>query len=334
MKRNSLLAALITLLLLTGILAACGKAPDPKAVQKPQAVQEKREVRIGYQTDSTVIKLAKAKGWYEEEFGKDGTEVKYAPFLAGPPIIEGLAGNRLDIGIVGDMPPVSARAAGVDLKVISRSGVIPFNNAIVVPSDSTITSVADLRGKKVAVPVGSSAHHFLILLLQKQGLKPSDVSIVNSPTNDHQAALESHNVDAVATWEPWVATYENAKIGKVLVDQQGIKRHISVYIIRNEFGTKNSDLVERFLKVNQRAVEYIKQNPDEVLEVLSQETKLPAAVLAKSLKATDWDPRILDEDIEGFQKVKEFLKDQNVIKKDFDIHELIDRSYLKKTGIE
>ncbi|HWR30442.1 MAG TPA: aliphatic sulfonate ABC transporter substrate-binding protein [Negativicutes bacterium] len=330
-KRQWLWVAI--LLVVVGVVTACGKAPEPKAEPKAQAAKASREIRIAYQTDSTVIKLAKAKGWYDEEFAKDGTTVKYASFLSGPPIIEGLSGDKQDIGIVGDMPPVTAKAAGVDLKVIARSGVVPFTNAVVIPPDSPIKSVADLKGKKVGLQLGSASHHLLVLLLQKEGIKVSDVNVVNLATSDQQAALESRNIDAVVTWEPWVAILENAKAGKVLVDQRDIKRHISVYILRNEFGVKNPDLVERFLRVNQKAIEYIKQHPDEVLEILSKESKLSVPILAKAFKATDWDQRILDADIEGFQKVKEFLQAQKVLKKDFDVKDLIDRSYLQKAGI-
>src|SRR3546814_8135927 len=77
----------------------------------------------------------------------------------------------------------------------------------------------------IAVPIGSSAHHYLILLLKQSGLSASDVSIVNLPATDHQAALETNNVAAVATWEPWASVLENAKSGKILADSSsGVKR--------------------------------------------------------------------------------------------------------------
>lgn len=332
MRQKSFLIVLI-LMILTGMFAGCGKTVETKSEQK-QEPQAKREIHIAYQTASVLIQLAKVKGWFEEEFGKDGTTVKYDFFLSGPPMIEAMSAERVDIGIVGDMPPVSARAAGVDLKFIARSGEVPFSNALLVRPDSSYTSVQQLKGKKIAVQVGSSAHHYLILLLQKNGLKPSDVNLVNLAASDHQKALESGNVDAVSTWEPWTAILEKAQAGKVLVDSVGIKRHISGYILRNEFGVQNPDLVERFLKVNQKAIEYIKQHPDEVLDLVAKDAKIPADVLGKSFRATNWDMRVTDEDVEGFQKVKDFLKETGTIKKDFDVRDLVDRKYLKNIGVE
>ncbi|HWR29412.1 MAG TPA: aliphatic sulfonate ABC transporter substrate-binding protein [Negativicutes bacterium] len=327
-------ALLMAVVMMMGLLAGCGKTETPKSEQKPQAIKEKQEVHIGYQTASAIIMLAKLKGWYDEEFAKVGVTVKYDFFLSGPPLIEAMSSQRVDFGTVGDMPPVSARAAGIDLKVISRSGVVPAANALLVRPDAGFSSVQELKGKKIAVQIGSSAHHFLVLLLQKNGLKTTDVNVVNLPVSDHQKALESKNIDAVSSWEPWVALLEKSKAGKVLVDSIGIKRSLSVYIVNNEFAIKNPDLVERFLKVNQRATEYIKQHPDEVLELVAKDAKIPKDVLAKSFLATDWDPRISNEDVDGFRAVKDFLKETNVIKKDFDVNELIDRRYLKNIGIQ
>jgi sulfonate transport system substrate-binding protein len=336
MVKRKLILMVITALL-AALLSGCGgQGRTAGTGQDQQAKQSdnKREIRIAYQTASTVVLIGKAKGWYEEEFGKDGTAVKYDLFLSGPPMIEAFAGDRGDIGNVGDMPPVSAKSNGVDLKIVSRAGVSSISNQLLVRPDGSIKTVQDLKGKKVAVQIGSSAHHFLILLLNQNGLKTGDVNIVNLPATDQQAALESGNVDAAATWEPWGTSLEYAKAAKVLGDHSKIKVNTSVFIARNEFGRSNPDLVERFLRVNQRIIEYIKNNPEEALEIVSKESKLPVPVLRKSFLATDWEARVGDKDIQEFNKVKSFLKDTNVLKKDFDINELFDLHYLKNIGIQ
>lgn len=332
MKRK-VTAFVLLLVLLTSLLTGCGKGKEATAGNTGEQ-KGKREIRIGYQIANTAILLAKAKGWYEEEFGKDGTEVKYQLFLSGPPLIEAFAGDRIDIGSTGDMPPVSARASGIDIKVIARAGGARAGSALLVRPDSPIRSVADLKGKKVAVQVGSAAHQFLALLLQQNGLKLNDINLVNLPAPDQQNALGTKNVDAISTWEPWVASVEYAKVGKVLIDSRNVKRSLAVFLARNEFATQNPDLVERFLKVYLKAVDYIKKNPDEVLQLVSKESKLPVPVLEKSFKDTDWDPNIYGEDVKALEQVKDFLKETNVIKKDFNINDLIDRTYLKKVGVQ
>lgn len=325
---------LIGVFLMALLLSGCGGNPDGAKQQQAHSPQNaKREIRIGYQTAGSVIIIAKAKGWYEEEFAKDGTAVKYAFFPAGPQSIEAFAGGQQDVGTTGDMPPISGKAAGVDIKIIGRSYFIPFSNGLLVRPDSTIANVKELKGKKVAVQVGSTAHHFLILLLQKNGLNPGEVNIVNLTAADQQVALESGNVDAVSTWEPWVSSLEGAKAGKIIADSTGVKRTIGLYLARNDFAVENPDLVERFLKVNKRTVDYIKANPDEALALLSRETKIPAESLRKSFLATDWDMAITDQDAAALAQVKDFLKETKVIKNDFVINDLIELKYLKGAGL-
>jgi sulfonate transport system substrate-binding protein len=329
MKYKHWIAALLALLIAGLLVAGCGGKET--AGNAPQSAQKPKEIHIAYQNSSTIILLAKAKGMYDEEFAKDGIAVKYDLYLAGPPMIEAFSGKRADFANTGDMPPVSAKSAGVDIKIISRAGYTPAGNALLVRPDSPYQSVQDLKGKKVAVQVGSSAHHYLILLLKKNGLNVNDVNVVNLPATDHQAALETGNVDAVSTWEPWSSVLVNAKSGKILEDSSsGVKRYVGVFLARNDFAQQYPDITERFLKVNEKATAFMREHPDEALELISKESKLPVPALTKIVKETDWDDSIIPEDIAAFQSVKDFLKETNVLKKDFDIKDLFDDRYLKK----
>ena len=298
------------------------------------AAEPVKEVRIGYQAASTMVLLAKAKGYYDEEFAKDGVKVKYSLFLAGPPMIEALAGGRLDLVHTGDMPPISGRAAGIDLKVVANAGLDPAHNAVLVAPDSAIKTPKDLKGKKIALPVGSSAHHFLYLLLAKNGLKPGDVHLVNLPGPDLVNALENKNVDAVAVWEPFTANIEFSGKGKVLADSTNVKRAVNVYLARNEFGKENPQLVERFLKATKRAIDFIKKNPKEAQQAIAAENKFPLPVVAKITKRYNWSLAITDKDVKALEQVKDFLRESKVLKKEFEITELFDASYLKRSGLK
>ncbi|HWR07548.1 aliphatic sulfonate ABC transporter substrate-binding protein [Sporomusa sp.] len=328
-KKNLIVAVLM--LFVIGIFAAGCAGKDTKTAEVAKKTEKPKEIHVAYQNSSIIILLAKAKGLYEEEFAKDGVDIKYDLYLSGPPMIEAFAGGRADFAHTGDMPPVSARAAGVDIKVISRAGYTPAGNALLIRPDSPVKSVTDLKGKKIAVQVGSSAHHFLILLLQKNGLSANDVNIVNLPASDHQAALETKNVDAIATWEPWSSVLENAKAGKILEDSSsGVKRYIGVFLARNDFAKQYPDYTERILKANEKAAAFMKTNPDEALELIAKESKLPVSAIARIVKTSDWDSKIIPEDIAALQQVKDFLKETKVLKKDFDINELFDDRYYKK----
>jgi sulfonate transport system substrate-binding protein len=161
MKNKKVAALLISLLTLVFLLGGCGSKSAPN--EATNKAEKPKEIHIAYQNSSIGILLAKGKGLYEEEFAKDGIEVKYDMYLSGPPMIEAFAGNRADFAHTGDMPPVAASSSGVDIKVIGRAGYTPGGNALLVRADSAYGAVSELKGKKIAVQVGSSAHHFLIL---------------------------------------------------------------------------------------------------------------------------------------------------------------------------
>jgi len=291
-----------------------------------------KEVRIGYQAASTFILLGKAKNFYDEEFAKAGYKVSYKLFLSGPPMIEAFAGDRLDFIHTGDMPPVNGRAGGIDLKVIANAGFDPAHNAVLVAPDSPIKNPADLKGRKVAVPVGSSAHHFLYLLLAKNGLKVSDITLVSLPAPDLATALGNKEVDAISVWEPFTAKLEFEGKAKVLVDSKGVKRAVNVYLTRNSFGKENQELVGIFLKATNRANEYLKKDPQGAVAAIAGESKFPEPVIAKIISRYDTDLSIKPDDIAALGEVKSFLQETKTLRKGFVLDELFDLSYLKKAG--
>lgn len=297
------------------------------------AAEPAKEVRVGYQAASTIILLGKSKGFFDEEFAKEGAKVTYNLFLAGPPMIEALSGGRLDLTHTGDMPPVAGRAAGIDLKVIANAGMDPAHNAVLVGAHSSIGSAKDLKGKKVGVPIGSSGHHFLFLFLAKNGLKPSDVHVVNLPATELAKALETKNIDAAAVWEPITSNIELSGVGRVLADSTHVKRSVNVYLARNEFAKENPKLVQAFLRGVKRATDFYRKNPKAAQQAIAAESKYPLPVIAKVTRRYDWSLAITDKDVAALNQVKEFLRETKVLRKEFDINDLFDLSYLKSAGL-
>ena len=238
----------------------------------------------------------------------DGSEVR----------VEVLQSNALRIDLVGE----------------ANAGLDPAHNAVSVAPDSAIKSPGDLKGKKVGVPVGSSAHHFLFLLLAKNGLKTSDVQVVNLPATELANALETKNVDAVAVWEPITSNIELLSKGKVLADSTKIKRAVNVYLTRNEFGKENPKLVESFIRATKRATDFYRKNPKAAQKAISDESKFPLPVIARITKRYNFGLSISDKDIAALEQVKDFLRETKVLKKEFEINELFDLSYLKRTGLK
>jgi sulfonate transport system substrate-binding protein len=167
------------------------------------------KLRIGGQTDG-LRSLLVASGVLT---GK-AYSISWSTFTSGPPLLEALQAGKIDLGGVGNTPPLFAAAAKPNFRIVAG---IPQRNrngdSLLVPKSSSVSSVADLKGKKIAYTRGSSGHGFLVQALKKAGLKPSDVQLKDLTPGDSLAAFSSGAVDAWATWEPFVTiAAANAKV--------------------------------------------------------------------------------------------------------------------------
>jgi sulfonate transport system substrate-binding protein len=173
------------------------------------------KLRIGGQTDG-LRSLLVASGVLT---GK-AYSISWSTFTSGPPLLEALQAGKIDLGGVGNTPPLFAAATKANFRIVAG---IPQRNrngdSLIVPKSSGAKSIADLKGKKIAYTRGSSGHGFLIQALKKAGLKPSDVELKDLTPGDSLAAFSSGAVDAWATWEPFV-TIASAN-AKVLVNGKG-----------------------------------------------------------------------------------------------------------------
>ena len=137
-----------------------------------------KELRIGYQKSASLFVLQKAQGTLEKRLAPQGVAVKWVEFPAGPQLLEGLNVGAIDVGFVGEAPPIFAQAAGARFVYVGNDPASPTTEAIVVPKDSPLKTVADLKGKRIALNKGSNVHYLLVKLLEKNGLKYADVTPV------------------------------------------------------------------------------------------------------------------------------------------------------------
>lgn len=134
------------------------------------ASAEDKVIRIGYQKYGNVI-LLKAKGTLEPKLEAIGYKVTWAEFPFGPPLLEAINAGAIDFGHTGEAPPVFAQAAGSAIVYVAHEPPAPGGEAILVPKDSPIKSVAELKGKKVAYAKGSNENYFAVKALEKAGVK-------------------------------------------------------------------------------------------------------------------------------------------------------------------
>ncbi|RZU00947.1 sulfonate ABC transporter substrate-binding protein [Rivibacter subsaxonicus] len=207
------------------------------------AQQAPAQLRIGYQKAASVFVLQKAQGTLEKRLAPQGVEVRWVEFPAGPQLLEGLNVGSIDVGYVGEAPPIFAQAAGAKFVYVGNDPAAPEAEALVVPKDSAIKSVADLKGKKIALNKGSNVHYLLVKLLEKNGLKYSDVQPVFLPPADARAAFERGSVDAWAIWDPFLSAAEKQIGARVLANGKGLVNNHLFYLADRGYAEKHPQVI-------------------------------------------------------------------------------------------
>jgi len=201
------------------VLAGCGSAAASSGTAPAQDKVDLSTVtlRVGDQKGTGAQALLTAAGLLS------GTpyRITWSSFTSGPPMLQAIGGGSVDIGGVGNAPPVFAAAAGSKIVAVGALRANPHASAILVPASSTLTSPDQLRGKRIAVAQGSSAHYHLLTLLQKAGLTIADVKVVNLQPADALSAFTSGHVDAWDVWSPYIEQATAQAHARVLVDGTG-----------------------------------------------------------------------------------------------------------------
>jgi len=258
-RKNKLAAALLA-------LATAWLAPAARAEDKPSVI------RIGFPgvgvgnrpvSSGSALASAQLRGLFEDEFKKDGIEIKWS-FLrgAGPAVNELYANGLLDFSTLGDLPSVIGRSSGLSYRLLAAASV-RGNIYVNVPADSSVQSVKELKGKRIAVAKGTATHLAGIKILEKFGLGEKDVKLINMDTNAAQLALTTRDIDA---------TFAGAD--SLRIRDQGVSRVIfttrgqdpsttsnSSFLGADAFIKKYPELTKRVLKVYVQSSKWLAESP-------------------------------------------------------------------------
>ena len=207
-----------------------------------------KEIRIGTQKGG-FFPAVKARHTVEDAFEPLGVEIKWIDFQFGPPLLEAINAGSVDFGYVGDSPPIFAQAAGARIRYVAAVRQEGNTQAIIVPHDSPIKTLADLKGKRVAFGKGSSAHNLLVAALEKAGLTWSDITPAPLAPADATAAFIKGSVDAWSIWDPYLALAELKENARVIVFDKDVHKPNSFYIAGSDFVEKNPALVAQLNRV-------------------------------------------------------------------------------------
>ena len=237
-------------------------------------------VRIVRSKQLTALAVLEKQGKLEKRLADLGYKLEWPEFAAGPQQLEALNANGLDIASTAESPPVFAQAAGTPLVYLAANSSDGRATSLLVPNNSTVKSVKDLKGKKVAFQKASIGHYLLVRALEKEGLKLSDVQSVFLPPPDANAAFSQGKVDAWFIWEPFATRNVQNKIGRVLIDGgNGLRDTNNFYSTNRKFYQENPEAIKVFLDELQKAQIWSKQHPKEIAELLAPVTQLDVPTL-------------------------------------------------------
>jgi sulfonate transport system substrate-binding protein len=210
----------------------------------------------------------------EDHFHPQGIAVKWVEFSSGPPLMEAMNVGSVDYGAVGDSPPIFAQAAGAAI-VYAASQPITNGQGLLVPKESTIRSIADLKGKRIGFTKGSSAHNIVIQTLEKAGLTYADIAPVYLTPPDAGPAFANGTIDAWAIWDPYLAIGETKQNGRILVNAREITKSNSFYIANRDFARNHGAVLQQIVDVTGSTAKWAEQHRDEVAKSLSAVTGIP-----------------------------------------------------------
>ncbi len=266
----------------------------------PAAAQEK-VVRIGYQKYGTLI-LLKNKGSLEEKLKGLGYTVRWAEFPAGPQLLEALNAGAIDFGNTGEAPPIFAQAAGAPLLYVGYEPAAPTGEAILVPKDSPLKSVADLTGKTIALNKGSNVHYLLVKALEKAGVPYAEVKTAFLTPADARAAFERGSVDAWAIWDPFQAAAEKALDARTLTNGTGIVSNYQFYFTTQAFAEKAPQVVDAVLAGVREVGAWVKANPQAAATEFAPLTGIPVPILEVALARQQYDVQPITPEVAAQQQ--------------------------------
>lgn len=308
-----------TITLRRSLVALFAAAISFGAITQAQA----ETLRIGYQKYGTLV-LLKAKGSLEKRLAEQGIEVQWTEFPGGPQLLEGLNVGSIDFGTTGEAPPIFAQAAGADLLYVAHEPPAPTSEAILVPKDSALKSVSELKGKKIALNKGSNVHYLLVRALEDAGLKYSDIQPVYLPPADARAAFERGSVDAWVIWDPFQAAAEHQLQARTLRNGEGLVANHQFYLAARPYAEKHPDVVSVLVEEIRGIGEWTRANSAEATQQVAPLLGLSPEITRTAVERQAYGAQLITPDVvEAQQQIADTFSDLKLIPKRLSIKDVI-----------
>jgi len=261
------------------------------------------------------------------------TQIKWVFSQGSNRSLEYLNSGSVDFASTAGLAAALSRANGSPIKTVYIQSQ-PEWTALVVPADSKIKSLADLKGKKIAATKGTDPYLFTLQALDTVGLGKNDVQLVHLQHPDGKTALERKQVDAWAGLDPLMASAQLQSGAKLLYRNVGFNSY-SVLSVKDQFAQQSPEAIEAVIHAYEQARKWAKANPDKMAELLAREAKLPNNVAKLQLSRTNFDQNIpTAKHVAALQKAGKILTEEDLVRKGTNtnqvISQLFDAKYAQK----
>ena len=279
-----------------GVIKSRRKAESILLSASSPAARE-RELRIGYQRFGN-LGVLKARQTLEREFAGRGVNVLWSEFPAGPQMLQALSNNDIDFGTTGEAPPVFAQSRENALLYVAWEPPAPRSVAMVVPNDSDIQHIRQLRGKRIALNKGSNVHWLLVQILEEAGLRLEDVKVVYAPPKYPLTPSDYLAADAWMMWDPVLSDAEKSGQLRIVATGEGRVNNHQFYIARRQYAQHNDDIIAHVVDALGRTGKFIDRQRHDAAQLLSSElgldiTSLECALARRSHQTREMDLKVI-----------------------------------------
>ncbi|WP_127532854.1 ABC transporter substrate-binding protein [Paenibacillus kobensis] len=305
---------------------------------------KKATVTVGYQSPTAqtwgalIIKNKKLFEKHLKELApNDDVKVEWFDAPAGSVLNNNMLGGKIQLSFLGDMPSMLNGVLGITqpnydsvFLAFDGKGATGRNQAILVPSDSKITKIEDLKGATVSTPIGSSSHRMLLETLRQHGMV-DDVKIVDQSVTVGMQSIEQSKIVAHSTWEPYPSLIESKGFGKVLSPGEATKIDYLAGVVANlDWAKENRAYAIAFLRALDEAHDFARTHPEETATIFAEESKFPLEVCRKMVENIRFDAAIYDKDLDTLDGSILFLTSIGKLKEKLDLGQFVDDSYLRE----
>jgi aliphatic sulfonates family ABC transporter substrate-binding protein len=292
-------------LLQYGLLPSGPPASEAPTTAVARSLRRRRgarpRARIGTQSFG-VLSLLKATRALEEALDAHGFDVEWADCATGMHVIDALAASVLDLGVVGEAPPVFGQASRAPVVYLASEPPAPEGEAIVVLEGSRVVTLADLRGKSLAVSRGANVLYFVVRALEEVGLTLDDVDVRSLSPAAARDAFALGEVDAWAIWNPILASLQESLRTRVVRDASGLASNRAFYVGRRAFADAHPAVVEAFVGQVRAVGCWANESREFAARTLASHVSLPQWAIEAAFARTPFDARPLDAEAVASQQ--------------------------------